>query len=560
MLQTGENFYLLELEAGQQIAAVLKPGQDGVAVVLKPSKPGQATIKARFEIDENGEKSITLPPGTIIILPVGRPSKFELSLTGGVYLYNSVDFYHRAKLEVIEPIRTPPAGTFTAVMRKLNTDFTGSYFVACARPNNPALGREFVEIRDIEVLETKTGQAQLALSLPPAIGQLDGFVWSKMATPIDLRIVNIRNKDDPTADLIAEKTYYIGSEKVAALISAFVTLIAYLAPLLLLRSLRKNRGSSRKGFNLGGITIKRSSSVSQSQKALEDVIPARKHGPIFFSPIWLGRGRRGSASLSSLQITVWTYLVFGIASYIFIMNGRLINITNSILILLGISGSASVAARITASRQEERAEIITTARSMSAKKEALEAVSYPSWSDLISSGGRIDLARLQMLVFTFLTAAYVGITAAVTFQFPELPDGLLWLMGISNGVYLGGKIAEPSIANRLAETDLRRRAAESDRDAKKAIVDELEKQIAEREMALEEIDEKIGKKSAGKALDKLKSEKKDLEEKIVDLKTRSTEAGKALKEATETLKKLNDAYSDMVKQLNDAVERGAGAN
>ena len=135
MLQTGGKYYLLEHKEKEQIAGVLKPGMDGTIVKLKPSIPGRTKLKAKFEIDQNGEKSITLLPGGIIIMPIDRPLEFDLNLTGGVYLYNTVDFFHRAKLEIEEPIRTPPKDTFIAVMRKLDTDFTGSNFVACARPS-----------------------------------------------------------------------------------------------------------------------------------------------------------------------------------------------------------------------------------------------------------------------------------------------------------------------------------------------------------------------------------------------------------------------------------------
>ena len=52
--------------------------------------------------------------------------------------------------------------------------------------------------------------------------------------------------------------------------------------------------------------------------------------------------------------------------------------------------------------------------------------------------------------------------------------------------------------------------------------------------------------------------KKDLEEKIEELKIRLKEAKEALEKAKETVKKLKDAYSDMVKQLNTAVDKEAG--
>lgn len=67
----------------------------------------------------------------------------------------------------------------------------------------------------------------------------------------------------------------------------------------------------------------------------------------------------------------------------------------------------------------------------------------PQWSDLVMSGDtnpEIDLARLQMLVFTTISAAFTGLALVSTGVIPELPVGELALVGISNGVYLASKV------------------------------------------------------------------------------------------------------------------------
>jgi hypothetical protein len=66
----------------------------------------------------------------------------------------------------------------------------------------------------------------------------------------------------------------------------------------------------------------------------------------------------------------------------------------------------------------------------------------PEWSDLIVSGdgrGEIDVTRAQMLLFTLVAALFVGMNVMNNFTIPDIPTGILLLMGISNGVYLTAK-------------------------------------------------------------------------------------------------------------------------
>jgi Fibronectin type III domain len=68
----------------------------------------------------------------------------------------------------------------------------------------------------------------------------------------------------------------------------------------------------------------------------------------------------------------------------------------------------------------------------------------PRWSDLVMSvdtGTQVDLARLQMLVFTSIAAVFTGLTLFNTGAIPDIPIGELTLVGVSNGVYLASKVA-----------------------------------------------------------------------------------------------------------------------
>jgi hypothetical protein len=210
----------------------------------------------------------------------------------------------------------------------------------------------------------------------------------------------------------------------------------------------------------------------------------------------------GYASLSQLQIVLWTLIVAASAVYVMALSGDLIEVTNGALVLLGISGAAAVGAKAHGEQQNSAAQTAATTARQEADKATIEAAQKdaslsaapnnpvanaekataeraaidkirkaeaanaratafdsppaeqtPRWSDLIVSETRrvdgtvtreIDVARFQMLLFTLVTAAFVLMNVLTTYVIPEIPTGFLTLMGISNGVYLGAKVAQGS--------------------------------------------------------------------------------------------------------------------
>ena len=66
----------------------------------------------------------------------------------------------------------------------------------------------------------------------------------------------------------------------------------------------------------------------------------------------------------------------------------------------------------------------------------------PRWSDLVVTPqhpGEIDVTRVQMLFFTLISVGFVAIKLINSYMIPEIPEGFMLLMGISNGVYLSAK-------------------------------------------------------------------------------------------------------------------------
>ncbi len=155
------------------------------------------------------------------------------------------------------------------------------------------------------------------------------------------------------------------------------------------------------------------------------------------------------------------------------LSGNLINLSEGTLILLGIAGGAALAARVPAGSsqagQKDSAQgapptqpsAPQTDPSAAAADQQQPAATEtkpapavgnkqtkgpsdpnpgpPQWSDLVVVDGTIDLTRVQMLIFTLISAGFVGLQVLVTYTIPEIPTNFLLLMGISNSIYVAGR-------------------------------------------------------------------------------------------------------------------------
>lgn len=243
--------------------------------------------------------------------------------------------------------------------------------------------------------------------------------------------------------------------------------------------------------------------------------------------------REGYASLSQMQIVLWSFLFGAGATYVMILSGSLIDIPTGALVLLGIAGATTLGSRIQGANAQAAAPqpsadlpaataaptapqnvtvIASTDHAVTLQWDppaagavaAVYAVSYarqafadwresddcirqnshrvsrllpdttyvfqvtarntnsasapvqvtertkqaaliprrPVWSDLVVTPhhpGEIDVTRVQMLFFTLISVAFVAIKLITGYMIPDIPEGFMLLMGISNGVYLSAK-------------------------------------------------------------------------------------------------------------------------
>jgi hypothetical protein len=145
-------------------------------------------------------------------------------------------------------------------------------------------------------------------------------------------------------------------------------------------------------------------------------------------------------SLALFQIFIWTFITVWGLLYVFIVTGHLLSLTPEMMVLLGIAGTGSFLSRwISASGG-------AAPQSAPAVPDD-KPVPFEFWQ-ILSTEGKFDLLKLQLFVFTLTIAVYVVWRITDTAAFPVLDGNTLLLLGVSQGVYVGGKLAGTTALSR----------------------------------------------------------------------------------------------------------------
>lgn len=140
-------------------------------------------------------------------------------------------------------------------------------------------------------------------------------------------------------------------------------------------------------------------------------------------------------SLSRLQFYLWFAVIAISYAAVCAASGTLSDVPANLYVLMGINAASAVASTAIALKNEALT-----------KRQAAEA---PHWfrDIFLDSQNTLDLPRTQMFMWTLVIL--VGYLVALVSHFkrgqltlPVLPEGLLVLMGISQGAYLGSKAVE----------------------------------------------------------------------------------------------------------------------
>jgi hypothetical protein len=180
----------------------------------------------------------------------------------------------------------------------------------------------------------------------------------------------------------------------------------------------------------------------------------------YFDPVYMTAGPDGKGSLSKLQILFFSFIVFGLLSYILGRTGALSDLSSSILLLLGIAGVGSAAARGT---DEQKNRLSSENQLWLLGKEWLPkggwaAVNTASWHDIITNdGGEFDVYRYQSCIFSLTVGGALLVNGVNELASFTIPQTLLGILGLSQIVYIGGKVVSTSAVADLdaAVTSLR---------------------------------------------------------------------------------------------------------
>ncbi len=161
----------------------------------------------------------------------------------------------------------------------------------------------------------------------------------------------------------------------------------------------------------------------------------------------MSAGPDGKGSLSTFQTLAFTLAVAALITLLLLQTGTLVDLSGSILTLLGISG---IGATIAKGTDGQRNTLSTDNRAWLLRRNwvpmAKTAVdpSNATWRDFFTTDGVFDVYRYQSFIFGLVVIGGLiaaGISQLSTFV---VPNTILGIVGLSQVVYIGGKLVTPT--------------------------------------------------------------------------------------------------------------------
>lgn len=166
----------------------------------------------------------------------------------------------------------------------------------------------------------------------------------------------------------------------------------------------------------------------------------------YFDPVTMTAGPDGRGSLSKLQILFFSMIVFGLTAYIVLRTGVLSDLSPTILLLLGIAGVGATAAK-GADARRNRIDLDNWAwfiRKGWLPEGGLAELNRASWNDIFASEGEFDVYRYQSFIFSLAVGGALVVAGISQLASFEIPDTVLGILGLSQAVYIGGKLVAPT--------------------------------------------------------------------------------------------------------------------
>jgi hypothetical protein len=163
---------------------------------------------------------------------------------------------------------------------------------------------------------------------------------------------------------------------------------------------------------------------------------------------WNIIGDSGQTALSQLQMLMFTLIVATLLFYQWLRTGLLQELSTDLLYLIGISTAGAAGSQVTAKFKKGLApkvyEYVQQLGWFNAPFARPQGQANPA--ELLMTNKRFDTNKFQMMIFTFVIAAYVIASGASELDTLRISATLLTLMGMSQGAYVGGHATSDSLA------------------------------------------------------------------------------------------------------------------
>lgn len=199
-------------------------------------------------------------------------------------------------------------------------------------------------------------------------------------------------------------------------------------------------------------------------RALRIVSGQTLAGHQYWNPIRITAGLDNRGSLSTFQVFFFTILVFVMLAFVLMRTGVLSDLSMTVLELLGISGIGAAAAK---GADSTKTAIDPANQAWLLNKGWYDAPSVrpanqPTFYDLISSDGNFDVYRYQSLLFSAAVGGALFIGGISQLSSFTVPQNILGILGLSQIVYIAGKLVSPNSASQINAVITDLRTAEAD--------------------------------------------------------------------------------------------------
>jgi len=159
------------------------------------------------------------------------------------------------------------------------------------------------------------------------------------------------------------------------------------------------------------------------------------------NPVRISAASYGEASMSQLQVLIFTLIVGGLLFHLWMTTLILSDISTDLLKLIGISAVGAAGAKFThtikSTPNDQTARYLIGRGWYGWAKEPMR--DHATFKRLLLTDGRLDVYKFQIAIFTVVVACYVLSAGQTSLGDVKISETMLYLIGISQGVYVGGK-------------------------------------------------------------------------------------------------------------------------